>query len=573
MTRHSPPKRMTKSQFQTFTSKYWYVMVLLVLSLMVMMRPDLHLTPVIATFGASNRKTLKLATWNIAAINNNPFEYWITSPDPEYNELMKKVSAFILNPQGADVPISAVFTQEMFDELIRSITDAGLSNTEETKSYWEQNFKNRKIISEFIKDGLIGKKRLASMPDRVTNTITTADGKIVMRPTVINCYAGALDDVASWWAQWKSFMFNEALMTKKKDGTMGVTKVHQMLSKISRSKYPSVTETEEQMSLPLQIVSLAIFDAILVKMMLQVSVNPKSWQSMRSTMCRDLNSHKNDRILEILQTTYSSSDIIFLQEVAGQFPRLVANTPLVETYFDLVGSSLMDSDRDQNSFVLLRKQRYINVREVTEEVNKILASQSEAAKTKVPVVKGDLLVLVADDALDGTSYILASFHGDTNGLATKPVVEAVYTFATTQQPSSKLLFGMDANTYTKPEADQYSVTDFAKFYTSKQLNSCYGPTPNPFNFTTFHARTHLQPQLNKAIAYEEKDTKGDKNPKDFIVFFGEDYRVLQTTKDNTGEKKYIENMVFPTLSFPSDHGITSTVLDEVKLQLRSGSTK
>ncbi len=151
-------------------------------------------------------------------------------------------------------------------------------------------------------------------------------------------------------------------------------------------------------------------------------------------------------------------------------------------------------------------------------------------------------------------------------------MEAVYTYATTQQPASKLLFGLDANTYTKPEADQYGVTDFARFYTSKQLNSCYGPTPNPFNFTTFHARTHLQPQLNKAITYEEKDQKGDKNPKDFIIFFQEDYIVQQTTKDNTGKKKYIENMVFPTLTFPSDHGITSTILQEKRLYPSSSSS-
>ncbi len=82
-------------------------------------------------------------------------------------------------------------------------------------------------------------------------------------------------------------------------------------------------------------------------------------------------------------------------------------------------------------------------------------------------------------------------------MATKPVVAAVYAYATSQQPASKLLFGMDANTYAKPEPDQQGVTDFAQFYTSKKLNSCYGPNPNPLNFTTFHARTHLQPQLNK----------------------------------------------------------------------------
>ncbi len=149
-------------------------------------------------------------------------------------------------------------------------------------------------------------------------------------------------------------------------------------------------------------------------------------------------------------------------------------------------------------------------------------------------------------------------------LATKPVVNAVHTYATTKQPDCKLLFGLDANTYAKPEADQEGVLDFAAFYSSKKLNSCYTQHPNPYNFTTFHARTHLQPQLNKAVSLEEKDVKGDKNPKDFILFFDADFQVVSTHKDNTGNKVYKENMVFPTLSFPSDHGITSTVLIEVK---------
>jgi hypothetical protein len=143
------------------------------------------------------------------------------------------------------------------------------------------------------------------------------------------------------------------------------------------------------------------------------------------------------------------------------------------------------------------------------------------------------------------------------------VVRAVQGFALAQMPDRKLLFGMDANTYAKPESDQQGVTDFATFFTGLNLNSCYGQHPNPQNFTTFHARTHLQTQLNKAVSLEDKDRLGDKNPKDFILFFDADFRVQSTTKDNTGRKVYVENMVFPTLSFPSDHGITSTVLVEV----------
>jgi hypothetical protein len=39
------------------------------------------------------------------------------------------------------------------------------------------------------------------------------------------------------------------------------------------------------------------------------------------------------------------------------------------------------------------------------------------------------------------------------------------------------------------------------------------------------------------VSLEEKDAKGDKNPKDFILFFAADYQVMSTSKDNTGEKK------------------------------------
>lgn len=119
---------------------------------------------------------------------------------------------------------------------------------------------------------------------------------------------------------------------------------------------------------------------------------------------------------------------------------------------------------------------------------------------------------------------------------------------------------MDANTYAKAESDQMGVAAFAETFTAMNLNSCYGQHPNPSNYTTFHARTHLQTQLNKAVALSDKDSKGDKNPKDFIVFFDNDYSVVRTSKDNTGRGIFVPNLIFPTTSFPSDHAITYTVL-------------
>ena len=123
---------------------------------------------------------------------------------------------------------------------------------------------------------------------------------------------------------------------------------------------------------------------------------------------------------------------------------------------------------------------------------------------------------------------------------------------------------MDANTYENPEPDQQGVADFAGKYTALQLSSCYGDHPDPKRYTTFAARTHLQPQLNKAVAYNEKDIKGDKNPKDFVLFFRTDFEVAIAERDNTGARDFTENMVIPTLRFPSDHAITYSTLYENK---------
>lgn len=502
-------------------------------------------------------KFIKAATWNIAAINNNPFEYWITNDDPKYNSLMQNVSAFIEKPGVHDVQVKEIFTEKMFNELVLEMDKIGWNGVNETKNFWHTDFKNRRIISEFVKDSLLGKKRLASMPDRVTNTIHTTDGGSVMRPTVINCYDGGdLGSIDQWWDQWREFFFRKTISIKKK-GTVTKTTINGMIPQLSRAKYPAVTELEQSVSIPLETLSLAIFDAILVSMM--GVAGPSSWQFLRSDMCQKLNHKKNDRTVEILQTTYGDSDIVFLQEVAGNFPSF-AKAHEVATLFDIHGAASMDADRDQNSFILLKNGKYRDIVEVTDQVIALHAKENNDAK--LPVVNGDLVVLVVVNDNDGSKYLLASFHGDTNGLATKPVVSAVQRYAMMAQPDCKMIFGLDANTYAKPEKDQEGVLDFAKFYTDLKLNSCYGPNPNPLNFTTFHARTHLQPQLNKAVSLEDKDLKGDKNPKDFILFFDADFNVVRTYKDNTGKRKYIEGMVFPTLSFPSDHGVTSTILRE-----------
>ena len=51
---------------------------------------------------------LRVATWNVAAINNNPFEYVITHDDPAYNQLMLDVESLIDNPGDLDLTVGQI---------------------------------------------------------------------------------------------------------------------------------------------------------------------------------------------------------------------------------------------------------------------------------------------------------------------------------------------------------------------------------------------------------------------------------------------------------------------------------
>ena len=77
----------------------------------------------IAAMIASGRK-LQIASWNVAAINNNPFEYWITYNEP-YEKLMSDVEVFLEAPGDRDVPVSHVFDESMFSQLDGRMQNVG----------------------------------------------------------------------------------------------------------------------------------------------------------------------------------------------------------------------------------------------------------------------------------------------------------------------------------------------------------------------------------------------------------------------------------------------------------------
>lgn len=508
---------------------------------------------------ARDPTSLKLVSWNIAAINNNPFEYWITHDDAEYNKLMADVQAFIDSPGAADVPVSTVLTPKMLAELTALMVAEGWAGVDEAAKHFTAAYGGKPIIAGFIQDGDLGKKRLVSMPDRLTNTINLQGGGLAHRPTVINCYGQTFRTPAEWWTQWKQFIFGPQKLTLVSGKAV---RPAELLGPISRAKYPALTAEEEAISKPLSAIAQAAFDAILVHILDTCAggAHARTWQPLRAEMCSALNSKKNARTAEILGSAlYRDADVIFLQEVASAFVDTLRASRLGRIY-DVRLTSSADGKRDQNSAILLRRARFdvASVVERTAEFDSILA----LAGKDVPVAAGDMLVLsVAEKGETSRRYLLASFHGDTNGLATVPVTRALANLAKSAAGHT-LLFGLDANTYEKRSSKTQNVLDFADAYSQLGLTSCWGDRPDPANHTTFNARTYLQPQLNKAVKLSDLDAPGvgDKNPKDFILFPQGRFDVARTTKDNTGRGTYLEKTVFPTLAFPSDHGLLATLL-------------
>jgi hypothetical protein len=87
---------------------------------------------------------LRVATWNVAAINNNPFEYGITHDDPAYNQLMLDVESLIDDPGDLDLTVGQILDETIMLDLFSHLRAEGFGGVEETVEYWRCNLKDRR---------------------------------------------------------------------------------------------------------------------------------------------------------------------------------------------------------------------------------------------------------------------------------------------------------------------------------------------------------------------------------------------------------------------------------------------
>ena len=459
---------------------------------------------------------LSTLTFNVSGVNLNPFEFWSDMNDPEYVSFMVAFEQAV-NNMDDDTLTREIFTPKMFDELESEMNKLRWVGVSETRHVYESDLGKRTIISGFLKDKLLGEKRLVSFPDRYTNTINVNGEPPACRPTPINQCVANFTNLDEWFCEWKRFMFSAKLDNEKNPCDL--------LEIIKSNKYPAITDEEERISLPLQTLCLAVFDAILVYLADSTRID---WRRIKTNLLDTLVRNKVPRLVNILSKTYADFDVMFLQECSETFIGALRESPLGHTH--TVTSHMSDTNsRNQASVVVTKNSTFTNVCDVTD----LMQCSSEIAE-------GDLVSVLATHK-NGRQLMLCSFHGDSEGRHTIPVLRDVDRL--TCSLSTGLVFGLDANTTDN------TLNEFQEVVFWCNLVNSWKTEPLA---TTYNARTSLQPQFHKAVKLENLHNKSSKNPKDHII--GTFHAVNPCMRDNTGNKEFVDQP-FPSSVFPSDHAI------------------
>lgn len=337
-----------------------------------------------------------------------------------------------------------------------------------------------------------------------------------------------------------------------------------LLGPIQKAKYPAITDAEEKISIPLQALCQALFDATLVHLVNIAA--PSKWHEIKMSLSSALVQNKDALTISILETQYADCDVIFLQECAAAMVPALEGSPILNSNYAVFAPNKLDPKRDQNSIILVSCKNFdvSSRRDVTSDVEKVLDAN------QVGVAAGDLCVFMvqanptsAKDSIATASasgsWLLASFHGDTDGLQTLPMIKALQE-ARGSFGANTLLFGMDANAHRVGlEGKKLSAKQLVEGLPGDLGENWGGKTATDPDAccTTFCTRTYLQPQLNKAVPLSDiaDSPNTDRNPKDYIIFDKVLKVVGNPMRDNTGTRNSFIGTPFPTLRFPSDHAI------------------
>ncbi len=316
-----------------------------------------------------------------------------------------------------------------------------------------------------------------------------------------------------------------------------MSNVFALLHKIPRSKYPALTEAEEAASHALQTLCLALFDAAFTYLLFTIA--PETWQPLKRSLHTALFANKAASCISILQAQYRAADVIFVQEASDAFAAR-AGACLDHHVLRPAGA---DGRRRQTSLILARRGLFdlATASDVTDEVLRGL--------DRPCAQPGDLCAYAV--AAGRRRFLLASFHGDSDGRSTAPALSALARLAAERYPDHVFLLGIDANTP--------GDGDLPPLLHALGLSSCWEGHDLRGLWTAFSARTPLQPQLHKAVGPAGVLDRRHRRLKDWIVFRSAQLAPRAAARDNTGGGALVARAM-PSRAFPSDHAVVSAIV-------------
>jgi len=302
---------------------------------------------------------------------------------------------------------------------------------------------------------------------------------------------------------------------------------------------------------PLQFLCLALYDCVLVHIMNTLRTDA-SWQGIKQEMTNSMAKRKLATTLNIFRESYKEADIMCIQKCSTIYRNSLESAMGME--FDIIFPDHMDYEDPTAaaSIILLRKKLFNGYahKNLTSEVIELV----EAQKAGKQPGANELLV-ISTKGKDGKPYLIASFHSDSKGKQSIPVVKALSMVLKKENESAetRAIFGLDANTVLD------NVIKFSEECKSVGLRTVTGPHYAAWT-TTCKARTHLQPQTTKAVPMSMR-LYDDCNPRDHILIDRKAFDVKKMLRDNTGKKDFIEAQNIPSMDFPSDHAIICATLE------------
>jgi hypothetical protein len=407
---------------------------------------------------------LVFATLNCNSVRQNPFT-------PHAEQAPENAAAWdrlLTTADNCETPLSKVFTDAIWARLIKECADRGIPSDTAAADLVRHE---ATVGTGVLRNPEIGKKRLISLPERLTSAITDID----RRPAATNLSTGweelPLDGYVDLWFD---FMFGNA--------------AHKLLGRIP-DKYDAVTPAERAFSVWWQLFYLLAFD-LATWHMLKVS----DAAELRKRLIPAVLSAEEDVFRVITAMLATGVQVFALNEASRSLYR-----------------RLFDAHGDTHHVICATEG---NVKQVQHSI--LMIDRTVGAPVEVVMAGSEhLMVHVVGPKPKAASYLLSAYHGESSGKGTAAAIATIRERAA-RRGAARVVAGIDANCSITGNKSKIPADDVVKACIASQFVAV--PKPGDLGYTTvWGIPTTFNPQGHKGVKLSELKGVPGADQRDFVL--------------------------------------------------------